>query len=60
METTSLFFLTLDYDCVIVKIFVERSDIPTFKLEEMTDHPVDTDRTFDCVSIFIDMEIKLG
>jgi hypothetical protein len=37
-----------------------RSDAPSFELEEMTDHPADTERTFDCVSIFIDMEIKFG
>ncbi len=39
-----------------------RSDAPTFGLKEMTDHPVDTERTFDCVSIFIFKEIwvRLG
>ena len=30
-----------------------RSDVLSFKLGEMTDHPADTERTFDCVSIFI-------
>ena len=30
-----------------------RSDPPTLELEEMTDPPVDTERTFGCVSIFI-------
>jgi hypothetical protein len=34
-----------------------RSDSPTFELEEMRDHPVDTERTFDCVSIFIFKEV---
>jgi hypothetical protein len=37
-----------------------RSDAPTFELEEMTDHPVDTERTFDCVSIFILRNFMLG
>jgi hypothetical protein len=30
-----------------------RSDTPSFELEEISDHTVDTERTFDCVSIFI-------
>jgi hypothetical protein len=35
-----------------------RSDAPSFELEEMTDdHPADTERTFDCVSIFISKEV---
>jgi hypothetical protein len=34
-----------------------RSDLPNFDLEEMTDHPADTKRTFDCVSIFIFKEV---
>ena len=34
-----------------------RSDTPTFELEQMTDHPADTERTFDCVSIFISKEV---
>jgi hypothetical protein len=39
-----------------------RSATPTFGLKEMTDHPVDTERTFDCVSIFIFKEVwvRLG
>ena len=35
-----------------------RSDAPTFGLEVITEHSVDTERTFSCVSIFISMEIK--
>jgi hypothetical protein len=34
-----------------------RSDVLSFKLGEMTDHPADTERTFDCVSIFISKEV---
>jgi hypothetical protein len=36
-----------------------RSDAPTFGLEVIPEHSVDTERTFGCVSIFISMEIKL-
>ena len=35
----------------------QRSDAPSFELEGMTDHPADTERTFDCVSIFISKEV---
>jgi hypothetical protein len=39
-----------------------RSVALSFELEEMTDHLVETERTFDCVSIFIFKEVwvRLG
>ena len=37
-----------------------RSGTPTFQLEEISDHPADTERTFDCVSIFILRNFMLG
>ena len=36
-----------------------RSDALSFELEEMTDHPVDIERTFECVSIHTSKELKV-
>jgi hypothetical protein len=35
-----------------------RSDVPTFDLVEMTDHLVENESTFDCVSTFTSKELK--